>query len=1199
MGEVEHPERMDFAAFLEPETFQSLVNKYSRMVFAVCRRMLGNDTDAQDITQECFEVIAQGKRAPQGVSAGAWLHGIAANRCKHRLRTEKRRVEREAAYVRENPPSVESNWDDIYEFLDEALAELPDEFRVPITASFFEGQSHRVIAQGLGVSRRTVTYRIARGIELLADSLRKRGAAVSVAALASTLTTHAADAAPIPAALQISLGKLSLAYSVEAAAYVPAAGVASPWLIAGGLVTMKKAVLVISVALFVAVGLFGGYRGWQYWRLPYKPKDITAESQFEVKQTVTRAASPVTTASSDTDSHSAAPVEKKETSSPAGEANSEPAAYGFISGIVLTEQGVPVPNARVSVQNDANVEFKEVIPKWTVAQTVTSDRYGQFQFDLLPLEPSWTENMPKYMITAEAGELSTTVTFPGDQFRREWYFELVLGAMESLSGIVVDDVGRPVENATLITCGSMPDRQGNSASALRRVRSDSNGCFAFARLVPGRYKLNVFAEGYSELLGSPWFHTGTSDIAIRLSRGSSISGSVTDAVTGLPLASYEVIATLDAPKVRGEVSHGREGSGQIDSSGKFVVTGLVPGVYELRLQAGSADDGRFCLSEPPRVDLTRVQSVTGLNLKAVKGGVLAGKVVDAETGQPVPGASVKAYHGNDLPAGSAESDESGLFRVSGLSTGGYVVKSECRNYEQQTLRSEVKTGEIKEGLVFRLPHLPGLRGRVIDETGRPVANASVSGVAADGSFRQVSGMTDESGQFEVYFAYKPPWFTQSPGAAYAQASADSRISPRVGPVNLRDPEEVVLKLASAGRIEGVVVDGNGNAVSRACIAAVSEDKSAANIMANGWGGAARRDDTMDQAFAMTGVAGNFCFDMLLPSRYELRVYLPTSVRDLPVATTHVSLGSGETLRAHLVIDSSAFGSIEGRVTMQGKPSPNQRVMASGGKFDWSDGIVEAGTDQDGHYGLDGIPAGSVNLTLLFEPPIENSTLAQITQRRQGIEVIAGQATTVDFDVPFSASYVEGIVSTNGVPEFSAVVEFTQTDPSGEPQRATGFTDSEGYYKVGLLEGTYDVKVMRIRSSGVVSTDRYATVQALPEQTVRLDAIFGGGIIDGTLGGLAEGERGYVALLPADVDVSLLTPQALLLLAARIIQKIDVPCNGPFRLQDVEPGSYLIAAAGVPRDANIDDPTTFLNAKLGFVPVEVKPGENASVFVMVQ
>ena len=47
----------------DPDAFKDIVNKYANMVFAVCKRILRNDADAEDTTQESFLVLAKGKCA--------------------------------------------------------------------------------------------------------------------------------------------------------------------------------------------------------------------------------------------------------------------------------------------------------------------------------------------------------------------------------------------------------------------------------------------------------------------------------------------------------------------------------------------------------------------------------------------------------------------------------------------------------------------------------------------------------------------------------------------------------------------------------------------------------------------------------------------------------------------------------------------------------------------------------------------------------------------------------------------------------------------------------------------------------------------------------------------------------------------------------------------------------------------------------
>lgn len=219
------------------------------MVYATCRRILRNATEAEDVTQECFETLAQVHKGPKR-HLGAWLHAVATNRSLNRLRAEKRRREREARFATSYKSGAGTEWEEIYGYVDEAIERLPEELRIPVVAHFLENQSHAAIAQALGVSPRTVGYRIEKGIELIRKALKKRGVQVATTALAAMMAANLADAAPITASLTGVLGKLALA----GAAGRTAAGAASPLAVYGGIVVMTKKVLIVVGVLAVVLG---------------------------------------------------------------------------------------------------------------------------------------------------------------------------------------------------------------------------------------------------------------------------------------------------------------------------------------------------------------------------------------------------------------------------------------------------------------------------------------------------------------------------------------------------------------------------------------------------------------------------------------------------------------------------------------------------------------------------------------------------------------------------------------------------------------------------------------------------------------------------------------------------------------------------------------------------------------------------------
>jgi RNA polymerase sigma factor (sigma-70 family) len=234
--------------------FAQLVNRHAGMVYATCRRVLGSESDAEDVAQECFEMLAEGRGAPRE-HVGGWLHRVATNRAISRRRSDSRRHARESRYSTGPDPDKTVEWDDIYQYVDEALGNLPDDFRHAIVATMLEGETRAAVARLLGVSPSTVAYRIDKGVELIRGSLRKKGVAVPAAALSAWIAAENAVAAP--ASLVATLGKVAVS-GAGASASTTAGGLAHTAAITGGLLVMKKtlvgalAILAVLAYLLIA-----------------------------------------------------------------------------------------------------------------------------------------------------------------------------------------------------------------------------------------------------------------------------------------------------------------------------------------------------------------------------------------------------------------------------------------------------------------------------------------------------------------------------------------------------------------------------------------------------------------------------------------------------------------------------------------------------------------------------------------------------------------------------------------------------------------------------------------------------------------------------------------------------------------------------------------------------------------------------------
>jgi RNA polymerase sigma factor (sigma-70 family) len=192
----------------DAEAFAEIATRYAGVVYGACRRVLGDPSEAEDAAQECFLTLAQ-TRKPPTTNLGAWLHRVAVNKARDRVKSASRRRDRERRYMDDQPCETKTSWCEIEGLVDDAVAKLPEDFREALVAHFMRGQTHADIAERLGVSRQVVTYRIGKGVERIRASLRKGGIPIGAGTLTASLTANMAEAAP--ATLVAALGEMAVA----------------------------------------------------------------------------------------------------------------------------------------------------------------------------------------------------------------------------------------------------------------------------------------------------------------------------------------------------------------------------------------------------------------------------------------------------------------------------------------------------------------------------------------------------------------------------------------------------------------------------------------------------------------------------------------------------------------------------------------------------------------------------------------------------------------------------------------------------------------------------------------------------------------------------------------------------------------------------------------------------------------------------
>jgi RNA polymerase sigma-70 factor (ECF subfamily) len=169
----------------EAAGLEALFERYGRAVTSVCRRIVGDSREAEEAALDAFlQLWEHGDRYDPGrASPLSYLMTLARSRALDRARALGRRRsvvgEEDAALlaalerVDGAPPSPLSALlsAEHRSAIERALASLPPEQRESVALAFFEGLSHREVAERLGAPLGTVKTRIRQGLIRLRDTL--------------------------------------------------------------------------------------------------------------------------------------------------------------------------------------------------------------------------------------------------------------------------------------------------------------------------------------------------------------------------------------------------------------------------------------------------------------------------------------------------------------------------------------------------------------------------------------------------------------------------------------------------------------------------------------------------------------------------------------------------------------------------------------------------------------------------------------------------------------------------------------------------------------------------------------------------------------------------------------------------------------------------------------------------------------------
>ena len=445
-----------------------------------------------------------------------------------------------------------------------------------------------------------------------------------------------------------------------------------------------------------------------------------------------------------------------------------------------------------------------------------------------------------------------------------------------------------------------------------------------------------------------------------------------------------------------------------DHDGYYRITNVPAGSYEVTPSAPA-----FVLVDVQRaksVVVAEGETVEGINFSLIRGGVITGKVTDAD-GRPVIQQMVNLFMADAFnvqqqqgpqrpafPSNSASTDDRGIYRMYGLRAGRYKVATgrsdetfnpgvyQTRaNYRQVfhpnvnehakatiievSEGSEANDVDIKLGAALQTF---SVSGRIVrSDTGLPVPNIQFA-------LQRFAGQRSEFINPPLVSNAQGDFFTEGLVAGkyqmflFQEMNNDLRSEPHSFEIIDQDVSNVTIKVWNGGSMTGVVVieSENKTAVQRLQQLRLMAFRTASPEGASTFGQSSSSLIGADGSFRIAGLPGGTINVQLAPGMAlsDIKGFMISRIeRDGVILPKGIEVKEGEQISGVRVVLAYGNGSIRGVVKVENGALPANaqvyvRLSKPGENFS---GIRPTPVDARGNFLMDGIPTGTYELVLQF------------------------------------------------------------------------------------------------------------------------------------------------------------------------------------------------------------------------------------------
>jgi protocatechuate 3,4-dioxygenase beta subunit len=451
---------------------------------------------------------------------------------------------------------------------------------------------------------------------------------------------------------------------------------------------------------------------------------------------------------------------------------------GAVGGVVTGEDG-PVPGVWVDVYDSSGRQLNSTGTGDDGSYQVTGLAPGQVT---VCFDPTFTAGgYQRTCYGAQADGSGSPITVTAGQLSTA---DVQLSHGASITGTITDASGAPIS-------GVLVNAYGNTQFNGYYAQTDDAGSYTIGGVIADDYRI-CFDPSYAQSPAAAGYAAecydnqpsvdaanlvtvgpaGSVTVDAVLSAGAAITGQVTGS-DGAVLGGVYVYANNVEPGQQGFATYSD------NQDGSYRLSGLTEGDYLVCFSAsfvfqpsstGYVDecyDNQGVSSPGTPVHVTAGGVTAGIDAELAVGAAATGQVTDSDgTGIPNIFVQISGVDGSYLnPVGTT--DDVGRYQITGLPAGAVVVcflpgdgggangtgyQSECYdNQPDASTANPVTTtaGQVSAGVDAELDLGAAITGRVTDSAGTGIRDVSAYTYGVDGSYLGRSGMTDDTGRYQV------------------------------------------------------------------------------------------------------------------------------------------------------------------------------------------------------------------------------------------------------------------------------------------------------------------------------------------------------------------------------------------------------------------------------------------------------------------